>query len=211
MVSSFGLAPILLICLPWLALRGVVRERAQGVGNALLWSARRWGRAMWLSICFGLAILGLFVAGAIPTAIAFGINPTASVFVGLAALAVIFVIGSRWLTAVHALVLEDERGFAALGRSWQLSSEHRARLLGFTCLYAVVGFLAVMIPFGLELAIAGDGRGPDLVRACVQAVFAASLAPFSAGVLAVLYADLFERAGGGGADRFDHLLYRAEH
>ena len=149
--------------------------------------------------------LGLVALVALASGLAAGLIAVVLVPAG-AVLAVLLYV--RWSLAPAAVVLEKQSVVAALRRSSLLVSRSFWRLLGILLLAALIaGFVGLVLTlpfqlFGLSPLRGFGGGAPDLsggslvLSAVAGALVATVVAPFSAGVRALLYVDRRMRAEG---------------
>ncbi len=160
-------------------------------------------------VVYGTAFVGLVVAGVL-VAVGGVVGAVLGVAVGVAALVFAAIAYVRFSLAGSALVLEDARVVLAFRRSWRLVRRSSWRVLGVLLLTIVVaGFVGqvVQLPFSLFggggnplSALSGDATSVStrtLVLSTIGGGVAATLvAPFTAGVTALLYIDRRMRAEG---------------
>jgi len=151
------------------------------------------------------AIIGIAAAANTAAAVIFGI---ALVLVVIAALAYLF---TALAFAPVAIVLERKPVMASISRSFALVRNHFWRVLGIRVLASLVAALvagAVAVPFsiaGQALMFNGGTSGAFIVATAITSVGSAIgqivTAPFTAGVVVLLYTDIRIRA-----EAFDLVL-----
>ncbi len=209
-VISF-LSLTVLSALLTVAVSGAVLGRRTSVSG--LWQRTR-GRLLRV---IGLALLsGLLTALAAGTVLAVGLGgaylagsgtPAAVVAVLAVALSlvVLVLLYVRWSMAAPALLLEEIGIWRALRRSWRVTRSSFWRVLGILLLTAVIAGVASAVvrgPFGVLAGTVADGTtfGSALVNVGLTSlgsvVAQTVLAPFQAGVAALLYMDLRMRREG---------------
>jgi hypothetical protein len=169
----FLMVTVAIALIIWSLLEAViVRAAAQAtlgdpidVEASYRWGLRRIGSVILVSILVGLAVVGGLILFVIP---------------GLIFLVMLSV-------SIPALIVEDRRGSAALGRSWGLVKGHFWHVVGVTL---VAGLLAGVVS-GLIGAIGGDAWFPRWIFTSIGTIVTA---PFTALVAVLLYVDLRARA-----------------
>lgn len=146
--------------------------------GSLRFGFQRLGALLWLTLIHGVLVLLAFAACIVP-----GIWLYAA-----------------WSVAVPALLIEDERGFRALSRSFNLV---RGRWWATAGTLLLANLLATAVAFGfsilaLPLVFAGDGNDfvVNLANGILGAVASVLTIPFVAAVIAVIYFDLRVRKEG---------------
>jgi hypothetical protein len=146
--------------------------------GSLRFGFQRLGSLLWLTLIHGVLLLLAFAACIVP-----GIWLYAA-----------------WSVAVPALLIEDERGFRALSRSFNLV---RGRWWPTAGTLLLANLLATAVAFGfgilaLPLVFAGDGNDfvVNLANGILGAVASVLTIPFVAAVIAVIYFDLRVRKEG---------------
>jgi hypothetical protein len=129
------------------------------------WGFRHLGNVLWISLLAGLAILGGLILLVIP-----GI-----------------IIAVMLTLVIPALLFEDKRGSASLGRSWNLVKGHFWHVLG---VIIVTGIITGVIA-GILTAIGGSNW---FVYWIMDAIARIITVPFSALVTIVLYLDVRARS-----------------
>jgi hypothetical protein len=167
-------------------------------------------RLIGLALLVGLAVYGIFIGGVVLFALAVAAGPVGAIFgafvlAGTSAASIWLYI--RWSLAPAALVLEKQTVRAALKRSTVLVRRSFLRVLGILLLALVITFfvaLVVQLPFQLlgYSSLRDFGQTYQLttrqaILAAVSGAIATTLvAPFTAGVRALLYVDRRMRAEG---------------
>ncbi|WP_372489395.1 glycerophosphoryl diester phosphodiesterase membrane domain-containing protein [Candidatus Mycolicibacterium alkanivorans] len=166
-----------------------------------------------LEVVAALLLVGVVVAVIIGVAVA--ANTTAAVIFGiplvLALIAALAYLFTALAFAPVAIVLERKPVMAAVSRSFALVRNHFWRVLGIRLLAAVVAVVvagAVAVPFsiaGQVLAFGASTAGPFILATAITSVGSAIgqivTAPFTAGVVVLLYTDIRIRA-----EAFDLVL-----
>jgi hypothetical protein len=175
--------------------------------GAELWNRVR-GRLLpliGLTVLVGLLTAAAVLACFVPAVLAFFVSDALAVLLVLlglvAALAAGLFVDTRFALAGPALVLEEQKVGAALGRSWRLTSRGFWRLLGIRVLTFVIVMVTTAIvsaPFQVVAVVVGgsDPFGaiapslPQLLLTGLGSAVAATIVyPFAAAVTALLYVD----------------------
>jgi hypothetical protein len=169
-----------------------------------------------LTVLEAVGMVLLLTVGVIVVAVTFAITPVLGVLVGLAvAAAAIAVLVYLWTTLSFApvlIVLERLPVFTAIGRSFSLVHRSFWRVFGIRALGTLVATMvagAVSVPFTIAGQLLGlsaaDSVSMSLLAAVLLAVGAAIgqiiTAPFTAGIVVLLYTDRRIRA-----EAFDLVL-----
>ena len=196
------LSPILLLATLRILLGGTVGS-VPGPSRAIGYGLRRLPSTLWLLVAIVITGVGIFLgAGVVGLILAAGPD-----LLAIAAIALVVYPVVRLAVAVPTLVVDDTRGFKALGRAWELT---RGRwwhtfsvLLVFGLIASVAGLLMLVLP-----ALGPSGTAGDLAQAIMTAVIGAFTGPLGAGILAVLYLDLRARHHRDGAGAVRELIER---
>jgi hypothetical protein len=174
------------------------------------------GRLLLLTLLTTALGVAAFVVLAVPVALLYVLAVPAGVVATVLALPLLAVAGltlmAKLAFAAPALLLEELGVVAALRRSWRLVTGSFWRVLGILLLSAAISWAAsglLQLPFSLlgELAAAAFTGGADASPAVALSVStaignlgsvlgSAVVAPFSAGVVSLLYIDLRIRREG---------------
>lgn len=178
--------------------------RMTGVGEAYRTALPKIHSILWVTVLTTLAVLACFVPAAGLAFVAEASDESALavltiLLVFLAAVPAVFP-AIRFLFGAPAVVIEDQRGTAALRRSWRLARGFGGKILG-TGLLAGLLILAVSIVFSIPLAIAvfaGGGLTPTAyaVGSVVNTVATILTTPFYTLVVVLLYFDIRIRKEG---------------
>ena len=162
-----------------------------GVGAAYDFAVRRLWSILWVLLLGILVIVGIVVAlfGLASAFVAAG-SREGAVLVFLPGVVLVVVLYIRWLFGPAVVVVEDQRGKAALGRSWRLSSRAFWKIVGTTLLAglltAIVTWLFGVVPTLLSAPLGSAGW---VVRAAGSAVTSVVTTPFAIMVTVLLYFD----------------------
>jgi len=145
------------------------------LNDALRFARSKIGSILLISILTGLAVFGGFILLVIP--------------------GIIFFV--RFAFANAAMVVEDERGREAMGRSWRLAKGHFWRLFGTLFLITIITTF-VTGAIGLPLSLAANAIGPSgwPLAAIGSSVASVIARPLVVIVVVVLYFDLRIRKEG---------------
>ena len=194
LITLLLVTPFLTAAMAKAAADSYLGERT-GIGETFRFALRRAGPLLWVMVLFGLVIVAILAP-----LVALVVAAPGSNTVGLLAVPVMIVVifvGVRLFVSTTVLVVEDERGPRALGRSWRLTSGRFWRLFGALILANLIGGVVARLIveiFGLAAPSAGssgwvvDAAGSALAQVVVQ--------PFSTLVAVVLYFDLRVRKEG---------------
>lgn len=161
------------------------------VGPAYDFALRRLWSILWVVLLGILAIVGIFVPiVGLATALVAAGSAEGAVLVFLPGVVLAVVLYIRWLFGPAVVVVEDQRGKAALARSWRLSSHAFWKIVGTTLLAwlltGIVGGLFSVVPTLLSAPLGSAGW---LVRAAGSAVASVVTTPFVIMVTVLLYFD----------------------
>ncbi|GAY14166.1 hypothetical protein MSZK_08920 [Mycobacterium sp. shizuoka-1] len=171
-----------------------------------------------LEILAAVLLVGVVVG--IITGIAVGVGGTAAVIVGiplvLALIAALAYLYTGLSFAPVAIVLERKPVIAAIRRSFGLVRNHFWRVIGIRMLAALVAGLvagAVSVPFSIagQVMLVGETTTGPIVAATTLIAIGGAIgqiltAPFTAGVVVLLYTDIRIRA-----EAFDLVLQTGAH
>jgi hypothetical protein len=146
----------------------------------------------------GVAVAGALVPGVILAVLGSFVGTALAIF-----------LGTRWAFTAPVLLLEEQRVFAAMGRSFRLVRGSFWRVLGITLLAQLlvgIGGALIQTPFSLiSSLILGTGGGYDdfwtnlgqlSVQGVGQVIAGAVFYPFAAAVTTLLYIDVRMRREG---------------
>ena len=198
-VVAAGFAVLeLLIARPFLtaailrAIAGAYLGETVTVGQAYRFALRRLGSILWVLFLWVLAIFAAPVAAVVLIAIT---AQSDAVWIGvvllIGSLVFMAIVWVRWMFGPAVVVVEDERGTAALGRSWRLSKGSFWKLFGTTLLAVLLTQIVGGILGALALGLAFV-PGPIGAVLAGLASGAASVVtePFAAAVTVLLYFDM---------------------
>ncbi len=160
------------------AIGGDIVGSPAGAGASLRYAFGRFLPLLWVAILYTLALIGgvlLCIVGIVWTWVLFSL-------------------------ATPALLFEDKRGTAAMGRSRQLIADHWWRVFGVLVVgFLIVGVLSAMLGGLLGSVILADSNNTLLNATVSTLVNIAALAvttPFTAALTAYIYFDLRVRKEG---------------
>jgi hypothetical protein len=159
----------------------------------------RLGSILWVILLQGLALFGVFM---VPFLLILGGQNNGGVialslvaFIGVIVFAIILFI--RWTFGTVAVVVEEQRGTKALGRSWQLSKNFAGKIFGALFVAGlitwIVSIIFGIIPAGLAQSAGGSAW---LIRAIGTSITSIITTPFITIVVVLLYFDLRIRKEG---------------
>jgi hypothetical protein len=177
-------------------------ERASA-DRSLRFGVRRFGSVLLVTVLVGLVVAGLLVAAAVPV-VAIGaavasradgggaaLPVWAPVVLAVAGLLAVFYLVVRLALVHQALIAENQRGRAALRRSWRLTSKRFWRVLGVVLVGA---FLAGVVTFAIttlaRTAFPGEGLASSMARGIGAVLAQAATAPFVALLTSALFFSL---------------------
>ncbi|HSL09784.1 MAG TPA: hypothetical protein VLA82_00515 [Actinomycetota bacterium] len=188
MLSGLVLEPILALATMRIVVGGSVGSVPKAPAAAF-YGLRRIASTWWLFIALALT----FVALAIPTLIvAAGLGAQWSPLWGVGVVPFVYV-GVRLAPVLGAFVVDDARGFAAIGRSWTLSRRRWWATAGALAISAALAIALALATVVLQVLIPGSGDASAFARAAVGALVGAFTGPIPYAVVAVLYLDLRAR------------------
>ena len=182
------------------------------IGKSYGFILRRIGAMLWTVLLFGLAVVGLTIGISLVAAlISVGMGSAApgSPFVWLvifpfmiaAAAAIIYTIG-RMSFAFAALVVEGQKGTAALKRSWELSAKHGWRVVGILLVTGIIVSIIDLIvtssvsTLAIAMIKAGRVAAGEAIMGAAQAILGLFMAPVMSIVVVLMYYDLRIRKEG---------------
>ena len=190
LLGGLILSPMLTMATLRVLLGGAVGS-VPGPGRAVSYGLRRLPSTLWLFLAMGISMVGVGVLAAVVSLIlAQAAEVLAVVFVPL----VIYPAVRLWSVALPALVVDDSRGFAALGRSWRLTRGRWWATFAVLLLFTLVAAIGSLLTVIVSAVIPWSGTPADLVQASVTAGLGALAGPLGASMLAGLYLDLRVRA-----------------
>lgn len=204
-LSGFVLTPIALLATARIVL-GACCGTAPTTKIAVLYGVRRIASTWWLLIAVALTLLGV----AIPTAIVAMIL----VAVGLVPLGLLLVVPFVFVAIrisvplLGAFVVDDARGFGAVGRAWRLTEGRWWPTVGAALLIGLVTATLALLSFVAQLLVSGSGAGAALAAATVAATTNAVIGPIAYAVSAVVYLDLRARRDPASAGETRALIER---
>jgi Membrane domain of glycerophosphoryl diester phosphodiesterase len=169
-------------------------ERASA-DRSLRFGLRRFGSVLLVTVLVGLVVLAL----AVPVAIAAGLAIAAShdgsraevwavLALGIATLVAVLYLTVRLALVQQALIVENQRGRAALRRSWRLTARRFWKVLGVVLVGA---FLAGVVTFAISTLARTVFPGADMASVLARGVGSvlaqAATAPFVALLTAALF------------------------
>jgi hypothetical protein len=193
---SWVLTPMLLVGMARIAL-GAAASASPELLKALHTSLVRLPQSLWLLLAEVILFLGVVLAAGIALLIGIAAGGVAGlIIVGVPAFLIFFVIAMRLSLGTPALVLEDYRGFKALGYAWRLTKGKAWRTIAVLLLAGVISFGGAVVGLLIELLVPGYSTGADMARALIQAITTAAIGPLGACITSVLYLDLLARSRG---------------
>lgn len=161
------------------------------VGPTYRFAIRRLGSILWVLLLAVLAVVAVFAAALGFSALFVAIEAVPLVIaVMLAAGVLAATLYVRWQFGPSVVIVEGERGTAALRRSWRLSSHAFWKIVGTTILGSilagVVGGLFAIVPMLLSIPLGSAGW---LVRAGGSALSSVITTPFVTMITVLLYFD----------------------
>lgn len=204
-LSGFVLTPIGLLATARIVL-GASCGPAPPTKLAVLYGVRRIASTWWLLIAVALTLLGVAIPAAIVAMIlvAEGLVPLGLLLV----VPFVFVAIRISVPLFGAFVVDDARGFGAVGRAWRLTAGRWWPTAGAALLAGLVTTTLALLSFVVQLLVSGSGAGVALAAATVAAVTNAVIGPIVYAVSAVLYLDLRARHHPASAGEIRALIAR---
>lgn len=189
-LSGFVLTPIALLATARIVL-GACCGTAPPTKLAVLYGVRRIASTWWLLIAVTLTLLGVAIPAAIVAMIlvAVGLAPLALLLL----VPIVFVAIRIAVPLLGAFVVDDARGFGAVGRAWRLTEGRWWPTTGAALLAGLVTTTLALLSFVVQLLVSGSGAGAAFATATVGAATNAVIGPIAYAVSAVVYLDLRAR------------------
>ena len=163
--------------------------------ESLSYVFQRFGRFLWLVFLIVLAVVAGFIVSIFVIAISAAIFPLLLLFSIPAVIAGWLYLGTSWWPALPALLLEDVRGFKALGRSHGLVRGRWWSTFGTLFLAWLLSLVITFLTAGLLALLTYAAVGDDTITAIAlnflaNLVASALTTPFLAAVTIIVYFDL---------------------
>ena len=197
------LLPLTYVTLLRNAFRGCWAPGRSSVLDDLGRVGARYGSALWIGVATVIQLVGVGIGAAIVAAIAG--DSVNEFLVALVILAVFLWVVLGVSLSFAVLVVEDERGFTACGRSWRLIRSHTWRSMGALALSVAMTVLLQLTLTLIPTSALGFRGGHAVLRTLFSGTVESLVTTFTAAVLAVLYLDL----RGGARRPLDPVALRA--